>query len=126
MSAQFPPFSTLEVGEIDNFVFDFTVEVGTASISYAVWTLTLEPFQTATDPDPQSHVMPYGNPTFLEIQLQNDTVQTIYGAFAVAQVGPCPASAAGGTYILGAQAHLTDGRIIANNNTFKLVNPGYS
>lgn len=126
MSMQFPPFSTLEVGEIDNFVFDFTTEVGTASIIYTVWTLSLRPLQTATDPDPQSHILPFGNPTSLEIRLQNDTIQTLYGAFAVAQVGPCPASAAGGTYIIDAQAHLTDGRVIGNNNTFKLVNPGYS
>lgn len=119
----FPPFSDLEVGEVDNFAIDFTTEVGSAVITSTAWTLALQPLQPGTDPNPESHVIELANPTSLVVRLPNNTLETLYGAFAVAQVGPCPETAAGSTYILNAQATLSDGRIIANYTTFNLVDP---
>lgn len=119
----FPPFSDLEVGEVDNFAIDFTTEVGSSVITSTAWTLGLLPYSSGTDPDPGSHVVALANPTSLVVRLPNNTLETLYGAFAVAQVGPCPESAAGSTYILNAQSTLSDGRVIANYTTFNLVDP---
>src|SRR5271165_2351206 len=120
----YPDWSPLEAGEIDNFAFNFTPDVGDASIIYTIWTCTLVPNQLGTDPDPQSRVVELSNPTSVDVRLANNTVQTLYGSFAVAQVGPCPTSAVGATYILDAQAFLTDTRVLAYNNQFRLVAPG--
>ena len=51
------PFDPIEVGEIDNFAFDFTAEMGAATMVSTSWICTLAPFQTATDPAPQSRVL---------------------------------------------------------------------
>ena len=51
------PFDPIEVGEIDNFTFDFTADMGAATMVSTNWTCALAPFQTATDPAPQSRVL---------------------------------------------------------------------
>jgi hypothetical protein len=38
-------------------VFDFTADVGAATIVSTTWTCTLAPFQTAVDPAPQSRIL---------------------------------------------------------------------
>ncbi len=50
-------FDPIEVGEIDNFAFDFTADVGAAIIVMTDWICALAPFQTATDPTPQSKIL---------------------------------------------------------------------
>jgi hypothetical protein len=46
-------FDPIEIGEIDNFAFDFTADIGAATMVSTSWTCALAPFQTATDPAPQ-------------------------------------------------------------------------
>ena len=47
------PFDPIGVGEIDNFAFDFTADMGAATMVSTSWSCALAPFQTATDPVPQ-------------------------------------------------------------------------
>ena len=51
------PFDPIEIGEIDNFAFDFTADMGAATMVSTSWTCVLAPFQTATDPAPQSRIL---------------------------------------------------------------------
>jgi hypothetical protein len=46
-------FDPIEVGETDNFAFDFTPDVGAAEVTTTMWVCALAPYQTAADPAPQ-------------------------------------------------------------------------
>jgi hypothetical protein len=107
------PFDPIEIAEIDNFVFDFTADVGAATIVSTVWTCTLAPYQTAIDPAPQSRVLAVSVQTAIQVCSPLDrSLQIRAGAFSVGSVGGMPMSAAGGTYILEATANLSDGRVL--------------
>ena len=123
------PVDPLEVGEIDTFLFDFTPDVGASFMLPPVpgqpsVTCRLTPFSPGSDPDPQSRVANDRISTIYQIRGPDDSIQTKVGAFALADIGPLPASAAGATYILDAVAVLSDGRRIALNSTVQCVLPG--
>ena len=112
------PFDSIQVGEIDNFAFDFTADMGASSIVSTSWTCTLAPYQTAIDPTPQSRVLAASARTTIEARSPVDgSLQMRNGFFSVASVGGMPSSAAGGTYILEATAVLDDGRVLKLNAT---------
>jgi hypothetical protein len=112
------PFDPIEVGEIDNFAFDFTADMGAASIVSTSWICTLAPYQTATDPAPQSRVLATSAMTAIEVRSPIDgSLQRRSGFFSVASIGGMPSAAAGGTYILEATVVLDDGRVLKLNAT---------
>jgi len=112
------PFDPIEVGEIDNFAFDFTADMGASSIASTSWTCSLAPYQTATDPAPQSRVLAASVRTAIEVRSPIDgSLQTRSGFFSVASIGGMPSTAAGGNYILEATAVLDDGRVLKLNAT---------
>ncbi len=117
-------FGPIEVGEIDNFAFDFTADVGGATIAFTNWTCALAPYQTATDPTPQSRILSASAQTMIQIRSPLDgSLQTVTGFFSVASVGGMPASAVGGTYVLEATANLSDGRVLKLNSTVLCAEP---
>jgi hypothetical protein len=119
------PFDPIEIAEIDNFVFDFTADVGAATIVSTVWTCTLAPYQTAIDPAPQSRVLAVSVQTAIQVCSPLDrSLQIRAGAFSVGSVGGMPMSAAGGTYILEATANLSDGRVLKLSATVLCKAPG--
>jgi hypothetical protein len=119
------PFDPIEVGEIDNFAFDFTADMGASSIVSTSWTCALAPYQTATDPAPQSRVLAASVRTRIEVRSPIDGfLQTHNGFFSVASIGGMPSSAAGCTYILEATAILDDGRMLKLNTTVLCKAPG--
>jgi hypothetical protein len=119
------PFDPIEVGEIDNFAFDFTADMGASSIVSTSWTCALAPYQTATDPTPQSRVLADSARTTIEERSPIDgSLQMRNGFFSVASIGGMPSSAAGGTYILEASAVLDDGRVLKLNATVLCAAPG--
>jgi hypothetical protein len=106
-------FDPIEAGEIDNFAFDFTADVGSATIRSTNWTCTLAPFQTAIDPTPQARILAASAETIIQLRSPLDgSLQTKTGFFSVATIGGMPGSAVGATYILEAGATLSDGRIL--------------
>ena len=119
------PFDPIEPGEIDNFVFDFSADVGAATMVATSWTCALAPFQTAIDPAPQSRVLSVSTQTAIQLRAPTDSaLQTRTGFFSVASIGGMPATAAGGTYILEATAVLSDGRVLKLNATVLCKCPG--
>jgi hypothetical protein len=119
------PFDPIEVGETDKFAFDFTPDMGAAAIVSTNWTCALAPYQTATDPAPQSRVLSVSAQTAIQLRSSVDgSLQTRLGSFSVATIGGMPASAAGGTYILEATANLSDGRVLKLNATVECRLPG--
>jgi hypothetical protein len=119
------PFDPIEVGEIDNFAFDFTADVGAATMVSTSWSCSLAPFQTATDPIPQSRVLSVLTQTAIQLRTPTDrSLQTRTGFFSVASIGGMPITAAGGTYILEASAVLSDGRVLKLNSTVLCTPPG--
>jgi hypothetical protein len=120
-----PSFDPIEVGEIDNFAFDFTADMGASSIVSTSWSCALAPYQTAIDPTPQSRVLAASARTTIEARSPIDgSLQMRNGFFSVASVGGMPSSAAGGTYILEATAVLDDGRVLKLNATVLCNAPG--
>jgi hypothetical protein len=118
-------FDPIEIGEIDNFTFDFTADMGASSIVSTSWTCALAPYQTATDPAPQSRVLATSVQTVIEGRSPIDgSLQTRNGYFSVASIGGMPSSAAGGTYILEATAVLDDGRVLKLNAAVLCKAPG--
>jgi hypothetical protein len=118
------PFDPIEVGEIDNFAFDFTADMGAATMVSTSWTCALAPFQTATDPAPQSRVLSVSPQTTIQLRSPADgSLQTRTGFFSIAAIS-MPATAAGGTYILEATADLSDGRVLKLNSTVLCKPPG--
>jgi hypothetical protein len=118
-------FDPIEVGEIDNFAFDFTPDIGAAAIVSTNWTCALAPYQTAMDPAPLSRVLSVSAQTAIRLRSSVDgSLQTRQGSFSVASIGGMPVSAAGGTYILEATANLSDGRVLKLNATVECKLPG--
>ena len=112
------PFDPIEIGEIDNFAFDFTADMGAATMVSTSWTCALAPFQTATDPVPQSRVLSVSTQKAIQSRAPSDgSLQTRTGFFSVASIGGMPITAAGSTYILEASAALSDGRVLKLNAT---------
>lgn len=119
------PFDPIEVGEIDNFTFDFTADMCAATMVSTDWTCTLAPYQTAIDPAPQSRVLSVSAQTSIQVRSPLDgSLQVRFGAFSVALIGGMPISAAGGTYVLEATANLSDGRVLKLNATVLCNLPG--
>ena len=119
------PFDPIEIGEIDNFAFDFTADMGAATMVSTSWTCALAPFQTATDPAPQSRVLSVSTETAIQLRAPADgSLQTRTEFFSVASIGGMPTTAAGGTYILEASAALSDGRALKLNATVLCKPPG--
>jgi hypothetical protein len=112
------PFDPIEVGETDNFAFDFTADMGAATIVSTTWTCAMSPYQTAIDTAPQSRVLSVSAQTAIQVRSPVDgSLLTRAGSFSVGSIGGMPASAAGGTYILEATANLSDGRVLKLNAT---------
>jgi hypothetical protein len=119
------PFDPIEVGEADNFAFDFSADIGGATIVSTAWTCRLAPYQTATDPAPQSRVLSVSAQSAIQVRSPIDgSLQTRVGSYSVALIGGMPASAAAGTYILEATASLSDGRVLKLNTTVQCKLPG--
>ena len=119
------PFDPTEVGEVDYFAFDFTPDIGAATIVSTNWTCALGPYETAIDPTPQSRALSASSQTAFQVRSPIDgSLQTRTGAFSVGWVGGMPVSAAGGTYILEATANLSDGRVLKLNATVQCKLPG--
>jgi hypothetical protein len=115
------PFDPLAAGEIDNFAFDFTADIGAATIASTSWTCTVK---TATpgvvDPAPQAHVLAAYVQTQigagagpLTFPVQPDVAVVLVGAFSVAQIGGFLPSQAGATYTLCATVRTSDGRTLS-------------
>jgi len=119
------PFDPIEIGEIDNFAFDFTADMGAATMVSTSWSCALAPFQTAIDPAPQSRVLSISTQTSIQLRAPADgALQTRTGFFSVASIGGMPTTAAGATYILEASAVLSDGRMLKLNATVLCKSPG--
>jgi hypothetical protein len=119
------PFDPIEVGEIDNFAFDFTADMCAATIISTTWACTIAPYQTAIDPTPQLRVIMVSAQNTIQVRSPVDgSLQTRSGVFSVGLIGGMPASAAGGTYILEATANLSDGRVLKLNATVQCALPG--
>ena len=119
------PFDPIEVGETDTFVFDFTADVGTASIATTSWSCRLAPYEAATDPAPQARVLSVAVLGTIQKRSPIDASwQTLTGSFSAASIGGMPPSAAGGTYILEATVTLNDGRVLKLNSTVLCTVPG--
>ena len=96
------PFDPNEIGKIDTFAFDFTADLGAATMVSTNWTCGVAPFETATDPVPQSRVLSVSTQTAIQLRTPIDgLLQTRTGFFSVASIGGMPITAAGGTYIRG-------------------------
>jgi hypothetical protein len=118
-------FDPIEVGELDNFVFDFTADVGDAAIASTAWVCALAPYQTAVDPAPQSRIISVSAQSAIRVRSPvNGSLQIREGSFSVALVGGMPPSAAGATYILEATVNLSDGRVLKLNATLECKSPG--
>jgi hypothetical protein len=119
------PFDPIEVGEIDLFAFDFTADVGAASIASTDWTCSLAPYQTATDPAPQSRIIAIFVQSSIMLRSPVDgSLQRRDGALSAALIGGLPPTAADATYILEASANLSDGRVLKLNASVQCKLPG--
>jgi len=113
-------FSPIEIGETDNFCFDFTADVGAATIVSTAWSCALAPFQTATDSNPASRILSVIATDTIQVRWADGRIETRTGAFSIASIGTFPDTALGGTYVLEAQVTLSDGRILALNSTVEI------
>ena len=113
-------FSPIEIGETDNFCFDFTADVGAATIVSTAWSCALAPFQTATDSNPASRILSVIATDTIQVRWADGRIETRTGAFSIASIGTFPDTALGGTYVLEAQVTLSDGRILALNSTVQI------
>jgi len=113
-------FSPIEIGETDNFCFDFTADVGAATIVSTAWSCALAPFQTATDSNPASRILSVIATDTIQVRSADGRMETRTGAFSIASLGTFPDTALGGTYVLEAQVTLSDGRILALNSTVQI------
>jgi hypothetical protein len=115
------PFDPIAPGEWDFFAFDFTPDVGSASISSTSWSCSLKPLQTAADAAPQGHVAA----SYVQTQLGMDdaavlffptppaATTVLFGAFSVARVGGFLLGQVGATYLLAATVVTSDGRTLS-------------
>ena len=121
------PFDPIEVGEIDNFVFDFTADMGATTMVSTSWTCQLAPFQPKQifDLAPASRVLSAAPRMTVQVRAASDgSLRTKTGFFSVASIGGMPASASGGTYVLEATVNLSDGRVLKLNSTVLCKLPG--
>ena len=119
------PLDPNEIGKNDAFAFDFTADLGAATMVSTNWTCAVAPFETATDPVPQSRVLSVSTQTAIQLRTPIDgLLQTRTGFFSVASIGGMPITAAGGTYILEASAALSDGRVLKLDATVLSKPPG--
>jgi hypothetical protein len=121
------PFDPLAPGEYDNFGFDFTADMGGATIVSTNWTCALKPLQNAVDPAPQAHVVV----AYVQTQIGSGlgplvlvaappsalavagAAVVLTGAFSVARVGGFVPSQSGATYQLEATVVTSDGRTLS-------------
>jgi hypothetical protein len=113
-------FSPIEIGETDNFCFDFTADVGAATIVSTAWSCALAPYQTATDSNPGSRILSVNATDTIQVRWADGRLETRTGAFSIASLGTFPDTALGGTYVLEAQVTLSDGRVLALNSTVQI------
>jgi hypothetical protein len=119
------PFDPIEVGETDTFAFDFTLDMGSASIIDGSFSCFLSPFQSIVDSDPQSHVLSTSILTTIAIRVPpNSALVQRAGNYVVASIGNLTSDLAGGTYVLSASAILSDGRTLSLNSTVLCKAPG--
>jgi hypothetical protein len=119
------PFDPIEPGEFDYFAFDFTADVGAATIVATSWSCDLSGFGSASDPAPSQRIISAAPQTEIALRSPLDgTLATKSGFFSVALVGGMPESAAGGTYILEATVTLSDGRMLKLNASVLCKAPG--
>src|ERR1700730_17740892 len=119
------PFDPIEVGEADNFAFDFTADVGAATIVSTAWACGLAPYQTATDPAPQSRVLSVSVQSAIQVRSPVDgSLQIRVGSFSVAFIGGMSASAAARTYSLVSTRNLSDGPMLQLNAAVQCKLPG--
>jgi hypothetical protein len=124
--AQPRAFAPLAPGDIDNFAFDFTAEIGAAAIVSTAWTCALRPLQTAMDPQPQSHIeappaaqtaigiyAPQDSPGWTGLGSPPQGYAIARGAFSTALVGGFAAAEAGALYTLTATVATSDGRTLS-------------
>jgi hypothetical protein len=119
-------FDPIAPGVTDNFAFDFSALVGTASIISVSWTCSplFSLFATSVDTAPQMHVLNEAPP---QSRIVTDAVQyfsnrqqpgsglasvTAIGAFAVATIGGFTAGQQGTLYDLAATVTTSDGRTL--------------
>jgi hypothetical protein len=101
------PFAPIVPGEIDDFAFDHTPDMGNSTLTSATWTCAFAP--RGHDPAPQSRILATRMATRINVRSPIDgTLQMRSGYFTIATVGNVPASAAGGTYTLEVQVDVTD------------------
>lgn len=121
------PFDPLEVGEIDNFAFDFTYALGASEIIGGGFTCSLAANQTIQDSNPQSHVNAVSIPLSVAIAVP-PSGNLVYraGNYVLASIGPMTSSLAGATYILEATAYTNDSpaRILTLSSTVLILAPG--
>ena len=118
-------FDPIEIGEIDNFVFEFTADVGSAAITSTSWTCAPAPFQTGVDEMPQARILGSKPATVIQLRSPIDgSLQTKTGYYSVATIGGMPASAVGVTYVLEATVNLSDGRVLKLSSTLLCVPSG--
>lgn len=119
------PFDPLEPGEIDDFAWDFTQEMGAATLIVSTdWTCALAPYAAGTDPTPQARILTKQAQTQLPVRNPDGTLTYLAGFFSVARVGTMPTTAAGSNYILEATVVLNDNRILKRNTTVLCSMPG--
>jgi hypothetical protein len=119
------PFDPIEVGEYDYFAFDFTADVGAATIVATSWTCQLSAFAAASDPAPSARIVSAAVQSEIALRSPVDgSLATKSGFFSVALIGGMPPSAAGGAYVLEATAVLSDGRTLKLNGTVLCKSPG--
>src|ERR1700739_2754758 len=107
------PFDPFEVGEVDNFAFDFSYNIGAAIIVGGSWNCTLAPNQTVIDNNPQGHVSSVSIPTMIAVVVPPGAqIVNRAGNYVLAQMGPFTPDLAGATYIFEATAYLNDGRVL--------------
>jgi hypothetical protein len=113
-----PPFDPLPALSYDTFCFDFTPEVGAATILSTAWVCTLQPGSPAIDTVPQARVLYTWVATQVYTRSPLDNmVQPWSGQFSVALIGVFPILAIGGTYQLQATVQLSDGRVLQATST---------
>ena len=121
------PFDPLEVGESDNFVFDFTGDVGSATVASTTWSCTVASGQDGTDPTASSRIVSTSFPTSIQVRSPTDgSITTRNGAFSMALVGSAPSTMVGSYYVLEASVTLSDARVLKLNALVKVVATGSS
>lgn len=119
------PFDPIEVSEVDNFAFDFTLDMGGETVASTSWTCANSTYNTPFDAAAQSYVRSATPQTSVQIRSPLDgSLVTRTGFFSVASIGGMPVTSAGLTYILEATVVTSGGRILRLNSTVMCKLPG--